>query len=296
MRTRFADVLVAAAVALGVGLALELVLHLAPRRTPVEAEMVTPLGAAPDIAALINSAPLQARAAETLTRHDRMALTAIQDELRYLKAAATRSDLVQIKALARDESTGRRLVDVIAQAVLDDPVRFRLGDVGRRYGLYSAVRDRSAECARIPPAATSRIPTSLLMQVKVQSMFLAATLLRELEFQGPAENFLKHMEALKTLGLGELAVGPGTPSYRDLEALYDHALCQSTYALASSQAAITERLVLTEYRLLAPASAQRMTSTRTETKNLMLAISAGLIAAWLVLQWRLRQQAAKRSG
>jgi hypothetical protein len=285
---KFADAVLAAAAGLCVAGAIYLMLNVTRQRTPVEAQMVTALGAAGDVAALVNSEAFQARVAQALTTSEGVAPSAIADDLKFLRVAAKRADLLEIRTLSSDEAVGKKLVNAVAREILNDPIRFRLADLGKRYALFSAVRDQSAECARSSAAAASRIAMPQLMQVKVQSLFLAAGLLRELEQQGPAGNFLKHLDAMKSLGLERLPADSRSASYSDYETLYNHALCESTHALATAQFAITDNLVRTEYRLLYPASAQPKTAGRGKVKNLMLAIPAGLIAAWLALHWRAR--------
>ena len=295
IRRKLGDVLAAAAVGLCVAGAMDLMLHLAPQRTPVESQLVTAQGAAADVAALVNSEAFQSRARQTLTGAEGMRAANVDAELKFLHAEAKRADLVEIRVLARDEYAGKRLVEVLAQAVLSDPIRFRLGELGKRHAVFSAIREQVAECARTVPAAAGRIGTAELLQIKAQSVFLAAALLREFEFQGPPENFLAHLEAMKSLGLQRLPAHPAAPSYGDIQAVYAHALCQSTYAMAETQSAIAERLVRTEYRQLYAASAPPKAAARAKTTNLRLVIPAGLIAAWLVLRWRSRARTRRQA-
>lgn len=291
MRTKLlADLLVASALGVAVAVALYLMLHITRQRTPVEAQMVTAQGAAADVAALINSEAFQGRVAEVLTGSEGISPDHLANELPYLRALAKRPDLVEIRTLAKDEGTGKKLVNVFAREVLQDPIRFHLADLGKRYSLFAAVRDHAAECAAATAPAIGRIATTQLMQIKLESLFLAASMMRELELEGPAGNFLRHLEAMKSIGLERLPADHTVRSFGDYEILYRHALCESTHALATAQFTITDNLVKTQYRLLYAASAAPKAASRGEVKNLMLVIPAGLIAAWLMLRWRRRGQ------
>lgn len=267
-----------------------MMIQITRQRTPVEAQIVTADGAAADVANMINSEVFRNQVVQALAAQG-VARDNVAGDLSFLRALAKRPDLLEVRVLSNDETTGKKLVDAVTQEVLRNPIRFRLGELGRRHALYSAVRDHAAECARASVPAAGGIGTAQLMQIKLQSLFLAASLLRELENQGPSGNFLKHLDAMRLLGLERLPADLVARSHGDFDVLYSHALCESTHALASAQYDITDNLVKTQYRVLHAASAQPEAPGRSAAKNLMLVVPAGLIAAWLMLQWRGRRRA-----
>lgn len=290
-RKHVIDLLIAAAVAAAVGFLLYVKLSPFRARIPIQAEMIVARGAAADVATLINSEAFQNDLVDQLYASRALAIESQRVDLHYLRAAATRPDLVQVRILAKNEGVGEALVNGAMHQVLQHPLRFQLAELGRRHATLEAIQEYTMQCASQRPAAAARLDPMLLSQIKLQSMFVAASLLREVELQGRADNFLEHHAALRSTGLERLANSSGWSSYDEVSAVYDHALCETASGLAQAQLAISKTLVKTEYRVLHLASAIREEVNQTRLRNLMLVVPLSMVAAWLVL-WRRRRRAA----